>query len=68
MEGDNDPPFSIETLVQLRQGTTSLEKAAFYWFIGDFLTCVAGKKVWGRKRYYYRVSEAVIDKEVKNLW
>ena len=66
-ESDNEPPIATDTLMMLRQGTTTLDKAAFFWFIGEFLSCVSGKKVWGRKRYYYRVSEAVIDKGSKEL-
>ena len=67
IEGDNDPPYSIETLVQLRQGSTVIDKEAFLWFIGEFVASVSGTKVWGRKKYYYRVSEAVIDKGSQEL-
>jgi hypothetical protein len=66
-DGDNDPPFSIDSLLLLRQATTPIDKEAFLWFIGDFVACVSGKKVWGRKKYYYKVSEAVVDKGSKEL-
>ena len=67
IEGDNDPPYSIQSLVQLQQGATAIDKEAFLWFIGEFVACVSGTKVWGRKKYYYRVSEAVIDKGSQEL-
>ncbi len=67
IEGDNNPPYSIHSLVQLRQGVTVIDKEAFLWFIGEFVACVSGTKVWGRKKYYYRVSEAVIDKGSQEL-
>ena len=67
IEGDDVPPYSIETLVQLRQGATATDKQAFLWFIGEFVASVSGTKVWGRKKYYYRVSEAVIDKGSQEL-
>lgn len=66
-ESIEEPPFAVETIVKLRQATTPLEKAAFLWFIGEFVACVSGSKVWGRKKYYYRVSEAVLDKGSKEL-
>jgi hypothetical protein len=66
-DGDNDPPFSIDSLLLLRQATTPIDKDAFLWFIGDFVACVSGTKVWGRKKYYYRVSEAVVDKGSQEL-
>jgi hypothetical protein len=66
-EGDVDPPYSIATLVKLRQGVTDEEKEAFQWFIGEFVANVSGTKIWGRKKYYYRVSEAVIDKGGQEL-
>ena len=66
-EVDLDPPYSLETLVKLRQGITDEEKEAFLWFIGDFVASVVGTKVWGRKKYYHRVSEAVIDKGSQEL-
>jgi hypothetical protein len=65
--GDLSPPYSMETLIKLRQGEHELDKEAFRRFIGDFLACVSGKKVWGRKKYYYRVSEAVMDKGSQEL-
>ena len=66
-EGDDDPPYSIESLIQLRQGATVIDKEAFLWFIGEFVASVSGTKVWGRKKYYYRVSEAVIDRGSQEL-
>jgi hypothetical protein len=39
-----------------------IDKEAFLWFIGEFIGSVSGTKVRGRKKYYYRVSEAVINK------
>jgi hypothetical protein len=66
-EVDLDPPYSLETLVKLRQSSTDEEKEAFLWFIGDFIASVVGTKVWGRKKYYHRVSEAVIDKGGQDL-
>ena len=50
-EGDNDPPYSIETLIQLRQEATVIDKDAFLWFIGELVASVSGTKVWGRKKY-----------------
>jgi hypothetical protein len=64
---DVDPPYPLEALEKLRQATTIEEKEAFLWFIGDFLASVVGTKVWGRKKYYNRVSEAVIDKGSQDL-
>lgn len=64
---DLNPPYSMQTLEKLRQGEHELDKKAFQWFIGEFLACVSGKKVWGRKKYYYRVSEAVVDKGSQEL-
>ena len=64
---DVDPPYPLEALEKLRQATTVEEKEAFLWFIGDFLASVVGTKVWGRKKYYNRVSEAVIDKGSQDL-
>jgi hypothetical protein len=52
----------------LRQGaSTVIDKEAFLCFIGEFVACVSGTKVWGRKKYYYRVLEAVIDKGSQEL-
>jgi hypothetical protein len=53
--------------VQLRQSNTDEENEAFLWFIGDFIASVVGTKVWGRKKFYHRVSEAVIDKGGQDL-
>jgi hypothetical protein len=64
---DLDPPYSVETLLKLRQSVTEHEKEAFRWFIGDFVASVSGNKVWGRKKYYNRVSEAVIDRGGNDL-
>jgi hypothetical protein len=66
-EGDVEEPYSLTTLCRLRQSVTALEKEAFQWFIGEFVASVSGAKVWGRKKYYYRVSEAVIDKGSEEL-
>jgi hypothetical protein len=51
----------------LRQSNTDEENEAFLWLIGDFIASVVGTKVWGRKKYYHRVSEAVIDKGGQDL-
>ena len=66
-EGDVNEPYSLVTLCKLRQGVTPHDKEAFRWFIGEFVASVSGRKVWGRKKYYYRVSEAVIDKGSEEL-
>jgi hypothetical protein len=36
-------------------------------FIGEFVACVSGTKVWGRKKYYYWVLETVIDRGSQEL-
>lgn len=64
---DQDPPYSVETIVKLRQSETEHEKEAFRWFIGEFVASVAGNKLWGRNKYYHRVSEAVIDRGGRDL-
>jgi hypothetical protein len=66
-QGTVEPPFSMATLMKLRCGTTEREKEAFLWFIGEFVACVSGTKVWGRKKYHCRVSEAVVDKGSQQL-
>lgn len=66
-ERNLDAPYSVDTLVKLRQSVTNEEKEAFQWFIGEFVGSVAGTKLWKRKKIYHRVSEAVIDKGGKEL-
>jgi hypothetical protein len=64
---NRDPPYSMETILKLRQSETEHEKEAFQWFIGEFVASVAGNKLWGRNKYYHRVSEAVIDRVGRDL-
>jgi hypothetical protein len=39
---DLNPPYSLETLVKLRQGITDEKKEACLWFIGDFIANIVG--------------------------
>jgi hypothetical protein len=61
------PTIFIGSTCQIGKATTFEEKEAFLWFIGEFLASVVGTKVWGRKKYYNRVLEAVIDKGNQDL-
>ena len=34
---------------------------AYLWFAGSFLECVSGTRAWGKRKYYERVSNAMVD-------
>jgi hypothetical protein len=55
--GSREPPYSVETLCKLRRSRTEYEREAFHWFIGEFLECVSGRRVWGRKKFTHKVSD-----------
>ncbi|KAI2500728.1 hypothetical protein MHU86_13756 [Fragilaria crotonensis] len=55
--GSREPPYSVETLCKLRRSRTDHEREAFHWFIGEFLECVSGRRVWGRKKFTHKVSD-----------
>lgn len=55
--GSREPPYSVETLCKLRRSRTDHEREAFHWFVGEFLECVSGRRVWGRKKFTHRVSD-----------
>jgi hypothetical protein len=55
---DGRPVYTVDTLCRLRQSSSPHEKEAFFWFIGKFVEAVSGRRVWGRKKYYSKVSEA----------
>ena len=50
--------FTIEELSTLRQAETERQLEALVWFIGDFLESVAGRRTWGKLKYFQLVNEA----------
>jgi len=56
-----DPPYSIGVLSLLRRAQSAHEMEAYLWFAGSFLECVSGTRAWGKRKYYGRVSNAMVD-------
>jgi hypothetical protein len=52
--------FTMEELCKLRQAETELEKEAFLWFFGKFLSCVVGKQQWSVQKQYQLISQATM--------
>ena len=50
--------FTIEELSTLRQAETERQLEALVWFIGDFVESVAGRRTWGKLKYFQLVNEA----------
>ena len=50
--------FTIEELCKLRRAETKREKEAFFWFFGEFLSCVVGKRQWSVQKQYQLISQA----------
>jgi hypothetical protein len=51
--------LSMDRLTKLRRAETQEEIDAGNWFFGEFLECVAGKRGWGKQKYFQKVSTAV---------
>jgi hypothetical protein len=47
----------LKELHKLRSSTTDEEREAFYWFAGEFVESVAGRKTWGKQKYSKLMSE-----------
>jgi len=52
--------FTIEELCTLRRAKTEREKEAAFWFFGEFLSCVVGKRVWNVQKQYQLISQATM--------
>ena len=52
--------FTIEELCKLRRAETEREKEAFFWFFGEFLSCVVGKRQWSAHKKYQLISQATM--------
>jgi hypothetical protein len=52
--------FTIEELCKLRRAETEREKEAFFWFFGEFLACVVGKRQWSAHKQYQLISQATM--------
>ena len=53
--------FTIaEELCKLRLAETEREKEAFFWFFGEFLSCVVGKRQWSAHKKYQLISQATM--------
>jgi hypothetical protein len=52
--------FTIEELCELRRAETEREREAFFWFFGEFLSCVVGKRQWRAQKQYQRISQATM--------
>ena len=48
--------FTIEDLCKLRRAETEREKEAFFWFFGEFLSCVVGKRQWSAHKKYQLIA------------
>ena len=48
--------FTIEEL----WAETEREKEAFFWFFGEFLSCVVGKRQWTAHKQYQQISQATM--------
>lgn len=55
-----DPPYSIGVLSLLRRAQSAHEMEAYLWFVGSFLECVSGARAWGKRKYFERVSNAMV--------
>jgi hypothetical protein len=55
-----DPPYSIGALSLLRRAQSVHEMEAYLWFVGSFLECVSGARAWGKRKYFERVSNAMV--------
>ena len=51
--------LSMDRLTKLRRAETQEEIDAGNWFFGEFLECVAGKRGWGKQKYFQKISTAV---------
>ena len=49
--------FTIDEVSTLRRANTGREQKAFFWFFGEYVECVSGKRLWGRKKVLELVSK-----------
>lgn len=52
--------FTMEELCKLRRAETEREKEASFWFFGEFLSCVVGKRQWIVQKKYQLISQATM--------
>ena len=60
---DGQFKYKLEDILKLRSAFTEDEKAAFLWFAGEFVECVAGKMTWGKVKYKKLMSEGMREGE-----
>jgi hypothetical protein len=53
-------------VTRLRRAGTQEEIDSANWFFAEYLECVAGKKGWGKEKYFQTVSKAV-DRETNDI-
>jgi hypothetical protein len=56
----------IDRVTKLRRAATQDEIDSANWFFAEYLECVAGKKGWGKEKYFQSVSKAV-DRETNDI-
>jgi hypothetical protein len=52
--------FTIEELCKLRWAETERENESFFWFFGEFLSCVVGKRQWSVQKQYQLISQVTM--------
>ena len=52
--------FTMEELCKLRRAETEREQEASFWFFGEFLSCVVGKRQWSVQKKYQLISQATM--------